>query len=223
MNYLNSGIYAVVNLVNNKRYIGQAVNFNRRKSEHFGNGNSNIHLQRAMAKYGRQNFEFIILEYIEPIKEKLDSAEQRYLDFYKDRWDRLYNISPTAGSTTGCKLSEETRKKLSEVRKNMSDETKMKMSQSHKGKILSEEHRKKISDRSKGRVQSEETRKKLSEVKSKKVNKIDKLTGEILVTFNSGTEAAKNVNGSNGNISKVCLGEKKSAYGYKWQFATIET
>jgi len=100
--YLISGIYAIVNLVNNKRYIGQALHLLRRKNDHFKGRNSNVPLQRAMQKYGKENFEFIILEYVEPIKEKLDSAEQRYLDFYKDKWDRLYNFRLEVQSSKGC-------------------------------------------------------------------------------------------------------------------------
>ena len=51
----------------------------------------------------------------------------------------------------GRKLSEESRKKISEARKNMSDETKRKISDTLKGRKLSEETRKKISEAGKRR------------------------------------------------------------------------
>ena len=45
------------------------------------------------------------------------------------------------------------------------EETRRKISDAHKGKIVSEETRRKISDARKGKVASEETRKKLSRVR----------------------------------------------------------
>ena len=50
----------------------------------------------------------------------------------------------------GKHFSEETRKKLSEAKKNMSAETKKKMSESGKGKKMSEESKKKMSEAKKG-------------------------------------------------------------------------
>lgn len=37
-------------------------------------------------------------------------------------------------------------------------------------------------------------------------------------TFCSAAHAAKSVNGSQGNISMCCRGERKVAYGYKWEY-----
>ena len=61
--------------------------------------------------------------------------------------------------------SDETRKKLSESHKGKthSNETRKKMSELHKGKTLSDETRKKMSELHKGKTLSDETRKKLSE------------------------------------------------------------
>ena len=81
------------------------------------------------------------------------------------------------------KLSEKTKKKMSEIRseinkklgikppsfkgKHHSIETKKKMSQAKKGKRCSEETRRKMSEAFKGRHYSEETRKRMSEAKKK--------------------------------------------------------
>ena len=51
----------------------------------------------------------------------------------------------------------------------------------------------------------------------KGVNKYD-LDMNYLSTFNSVTEAAKDVNGSTGNISLCCMGKHKTAYGYIWRY-----
>ena len=72
----------------------------------------------------------------------------------------------------GKPMSEESKKKLSEAHKGksvwnkgkkLSEETKKKLSETHKGKKLSEEARKKMSEAHKGKHHSEETKKKLSE------------------------------------------------------------
>lgn len=173
----NSGIYQIRNLIDNKIYIGSAIDLVYRKSRHFNdlknNKHNNRHLQRAYNKYGLENFEFEILIYCDP--ENLLLFEQRFLDYYKDK----YNINPTAGSQLGMKwteeskqkisedrkgriFSEETRRKMSEVKRNMTEETKLKISITLKGKPKSEEHKKNISEARIGRKFSEERKKNIS-------------------------------------------------------------
>jgi group I intron endonuclease len=66
-------------------------------------------LQRAWNKYGDQAFEFRIIA---------DDVEAEHLIEYEQFWiDQLkpeYNVSPTAGSTLGRRLSEEAKKHLSD-------------------------------------------------------------------------------------------------------------
>ena len=66
----------------------------------------------------------------------------------------------------GKNVSEETRQKMSEVHKGRthSAETRKKLSEANKGKHHSEETRQKMSEANKGRTFSEETRQKMSEV-----------------------------------------------------------
>lgn len=101
----NSGIYCIVNTIDNKRYIGQAVDLTKREMEHFCNKKSNVKLSRAMNKYGKQNFEFIVLEYVPASKNLLDAAEQKWFDYFKDnhKEDRLYNLCLTASTVLGLK------------------------------------------------------------------------------------------------------------------------
>lgn len=51
----------------------------------------------------------------------------------------------------------------------------------------------------------------------REVNKYD-LNMNYLKTFNSVTEAAKDANGSTGNISLCCMGKLKTAYGFIWRY-----
>lgn len=56
--------------------------------------------------------------------------EQFWIDSF-DFKEELYNLNPTAGSSLGCKYSEETRKRMSESKKNISDETRQKISEAN--------------------------------------------------------------------------------------------
>lgn len=69
----------------------------------------------------------------------------------------------------GKKLSEEIRRKLSEAakRRKHSEETRRKIAETLKGRRLSEEHRRKISEAQKGKKMSESARRKMSEARKK--------------------------------------------------------
>lgn len=118
-----SGVYKIINIINNKCYIGSSVNIkerwiNHRKSLKNGKHHSNI-LQRAYLKYGKENFLFEILEEVEPVKEKLLEKEQYFLDTLKPE----YNILKIAGSCLGSKRSEEAKQKMREARLRDRDKT----------------------------------------------------------------------------------------------------
>lgn len=56
----------------------------------------------------------------------------------------------------------------------------------------------------------------------KAVQKIDLVTGEVVGVYGTVTAAAKSVNGTKGNISSVCCGRTKKAYGFTWRFTDVE-
>lgn len=47
------------------------------------------------------------------------------------------------------------------------------------------------------------------------------LDGELVAIWKSATEAAKQLNYSQGNICSYCNGIRKNAYGYKWSFEPL--
>ena len=160
-----SGIYQIENQVHGKRYIGSAVNFRKRWRNHLSalrlGQHRNRHLQRAFAKYGEEAFVFSVLEDVEE-PEKLIEREQRYLNTLNPE----YNILPTAGSPLGHRHTDETRAKISATHKGKypSAKTRAKMSaattgerNSNYGKHLSDATRRKISNALMGRHLSDET------------------------------------------------------------------
>ena len=113
---LNSGIYQIRNLINDKVYVGRAKNFEQRSYNHFRNlrngGHVNTYLQNAFNKYGEENFVFEVLECI-TAEDEILFREQLYLDEgFGD-----YNISPhnNGGShpLTMLPNGEEIRQKMS--------------------------------------------------------------------------------------------------------------
>lgn len=104
---MNSGIYKIINLINNKIYIGSAINLKRREYEHFRMLEKNIHyndyLQRSYNKYKQENFKFEIITLCN--KEELINLEQYYIDTLKPE----YNNCKTAGSMLGFKFSDESK------------------------------------------------------------------------------------------------------------------
>lgn len=94
---LNSGVYSIRNLRNDKIYVGSTTDFTRRLKKHFQalrRGNHiNAHLQAAYNLYGEKVFECEVLERCRP--EDIFEVEQRYLDEL-DR-DQCYNMAFQAG------------------------------------------------------------------------------------------------------------------------------
>ncbi len=120
-----SGIYAIVNICNDKRYVGSAKNLLKRFGEHFrrlgNNKHENKKLQNSYNKHGASSFVFHVLEHVDNI-DFLIEKEQMYLNYYFGS-KFCYNICGIAGSTRGIKhknrqpISEETRRKKSEAMK----------------------------------------------------------------------------------------------------------
>jgi len=109
---MKSGIYAIINEVNGKFYVGSAVNIRKRWTNHISDLRKGIHrnkhLRRAWKKYGEESFKFRVLESVEN-KEDLLGREQYWMDLLKPK----YNILPTAGSSLGYKRTEESKQKVS--------------------------------------------------------------------------------------------------------------
>lgn len=87
-------IYIILNKVNNKFYLGSTNNPHKRKLRHFRELSNNKHhsilLQRAINKYGIDNFEFILIEtnvnYVKREQYLLDTIDLK----------ESYNVSITA-------------------------------------------------------------------------------------------------------------------------------
>lgn len=108
----------------------------------------------------------------------------------------------------------------------MCQDTRRKMSESHKGKPFSEERRRKMSEAHKGNTHScdSETRRKISKSQPAKITvEMTRLSDDFTMRFHSHREAARYLR-ENGfprachcNISVCCRGIRAYAYGAKWR------
>lgn len=133
-----AGVYSIVHNETKKLYIGSSMNLARRLLDHINNQNSNIKLQRAISKYGLNNFSIYILELLpadlnsneKDLGVGLIKMEQKYLNLFSDK----YNINPEAGKTRlGAKHSEATKELMSKLRK----ENPHFLNKSHKEEFIS--------------------------------------------------------------------------------------
>lgn len=95
---MGMGIYKIINVVNNKFYIGSAVNFSRRKARHFSelrhNKHNNRWLQASWNKHGESSFVFAVVEEVQD-KALLLEVENRWLKEHVGK-DYCYNIGVDA-------------------------------------------------------------------------------------------------------------------------------
>ena len=163
-----AGIYRLFCTVSGKSYVGQSVNVARRVERHFKGLHEgqhyNVHLQHSFDLHGHDTFLAEVLEYCD--QEMLKEREQYWIDHYG--FENLYNMCPAAGSTAGIKLSEETRQRIGEAHKGKkySDETRQRISNNHvgmKGKVHTKETRRRMSESHKGKKHSDEHRQRISE------------------------------------------------------------
>lgn len=114
------GVYMILNVMNDWRYVGSAArSISRRWSEHRyalkNNKHRNQHLQNAWNKYGSSAFVFIVLENCEP--ELVLTKEQSWFDLFKSQSMLMYNKRENVASQLGLKHSDETKCKISEISK----------------------------------------------------------------------------------------------------------
>jgi group I intron endonuclease len=189
-------IYVLRNKINSKPYTGQTTQ--KFKYRLKGLLQSNMAIGFALRKYGIENFNKLLLENVP--EEELDYWERHYIQECHSLAPNGYNLE-TGGHKNkhlseeikrkigkansqvqkGKQLSEEHKRKIGEAKlgeknpqygKHPSEETKIKLSESHKGKHHTDETRRKMSEAKKvlvgekhprfGKHHSEETKRKMT-------------------------------------------------------------
>jgi len=146
---MQSGVYAIRNLVTGDRYIGSTINFRARWNVHRCDLRNHIHhnqhLVNAWHHYGEANFVFEIIELC--CKDQLTVREQFHLDCaLAESGVRCYNLSPIADTRSGG-LSESGRERKRQI---------MLGNLQTYGRVRPQEERDRISAGNRGKVRSPE-------------------------------------------------------------------
>jgi hypothetical protein len=174
-------VYAVTNLINGKKYIGDHST-NNLDDGYLGSGQL---LKMKITQYGKENFKKEILEFF-PKKKDAFEAQEKYINEHHSLIPNGYNISPKGGyGVPDSYLNEKTKEKISNsnlgkccnlgnkfaLGHNHTEETKNFIRSIHKGKPKTEEHKKNLQISNKGKKHkpfkkhplSDESRKNISQ------------------------------------------------------------
>ena len=208
-------IYLTTCLVNGKKYVGQSINL-RNINTYLGSG---IAFKCALKKYGKDNFEKIILIDNVSCLNELNKLERDFIQKYDCLSPNGYNLD--LGGTNKGRMSDETKAKMIKSKTGKKHTLKQKEAniKCHTGLKLSNETKKKIGDANRGRT-SWNKGKKMPIGHSEKMRKImtgkkmDKKQIEILDKENSiklvcdgVVDAANKIGVSIGSISRLCSGK----------------
>ena len=156
-------IYKISFINSSKSYIGQTIkNPHKRLKIHIQTADrgSGCALHKAIIKYGTGNILFDIIEEcplycnIHDKQFTLDEKEKYYIKLYDTFGKNGYNLTKGGEGSIGREISDETRKRLSSraTGRKLSDETKALISKSSKNKIFTQDTRDKLSKANKGKI-----------------------------------------------------------------------
>lgn len=233
-------IYKITN-PKGKVYIGQTVEFEKRKQSYIKGWNKNQKkVYNSIAKYGWDAHTIEVIE--ECTSNVLNERERHYQELYNTIGANGLNLRATKSNDKSGYFSEETKAKMSEAGKKMigkikklnenrfdwtgkkhSEETKQKIRESLLGKKKTAEHIAKLPQNQKGKFRakySNELKAKMVESSplKRKVSQFS-LDGKLLNTFISSNQAAKALGlKRGGNIRSCAMGAIHTAYGFKWKY-----
>ena len=199
-------IYVITNKINKKQYVGQTCqSIHRRWQMHQHDArykqNQTRPICRALNKYGVDNF---IINKLEECDEKDLNEREQYWIQKLDTYNNGYNAT-LGGDSRRYYDYEAIANKMKELKSSKKVQNYFNCSKNTVRTACKELN---------VLIPS------VQEQQQKAVAMIDIKTNEIIKTFKSTREAARFINkpDSSSNISGVCRGKRKTAYGYKWQY-----
>lgn len=213
-------VYMHVNKTNGKKYVGITCQKNPKARWHNGEGyRQQRRFYNAIKCYGFDGFEHIILEN-GLTKEEAETKEQEYIRKHKSN-DLRYGYNIENGGHVN-KYTEEQRRHMSAVKMGgiASEETKKKMSESHKGLSPAWLTGRKASDETKAKMSK--SRSGPRNPKARKVYQYD-LQGNFIAEYEY-MDLIKDALGitSTSHISRCCLGQRKKAHNFMWSYERKE-
>jgi len=228
---MNYCVYIHTNKINGKKYVGQTC---QKVSCRWRNGSgyrANIYFFRSINSYGWDNFSHEIIADGLSLEEA-NKLETELIQKHNSLYPNGYNIlSGGDNRTIPDSVKEKIRNAHIGKTHLCSEETKQKISNANKGRVMSAESRENMSKGQTGKKYSEETKKKRSEqLKREWANGVRKpngipspnrkpitatniKTGETF-NFEYITQASEILNVKRTDISSCLSGRQQSAHGY---------
>lgn len=218
-------IYKATNVINGKIYIGQTVQrLHVRIRDHINTAltnHSNIYFHNAIRKYGKENFEWEIIECCDS-KEELDEIEFHYIKQYNS-FENGYNLTMGGEGSFGYTHSDKIKNKMSNASLRSNKHV-------NRGKHLSKEWRHNIALSNTGRKWSNKQRINFSKSrKNKFTGKDSKCAKKFIITKPNGISfviygladfSRKYKNGllDFRLLSAVAVGKRNHHKGYKCRY-----
>lgn len=214
------GIYKIINLINNKTYIGKSKDIQRRWKEHkidpFNTNNAmyNSLLYKDIRKYGLNNFEFQIVEECE--ESQLNEREKYWIASYNTYVQNTngYGYNMTKGGEYTALLPLFDREKVLQLwNQNKSFKEIQKevgCSKTTLTNILNDLN-----------ISVKERFQRGARDRNVAVLQYD-LMGNFIKEYISIADAAQEVQTSTGNIIYACNGKLKSTAGFQWRYKTTD-
>jgi group I intron endonuclease len=221
-------VYKISNNFNTHAYIGQTWStLVKRFKEHVRRAGA-PKLHNSIAKYGPSNFKIELLWEDECTQAELDAKESYFIEELCTMSPNGYNLKE-GGS--GGKLSDESRLKMSNSHRGKvnSIETKAKMAISAQGntncigRVLSEKTKRLIGDGNLGEKSYWYGKSGGGHPASKKVEQWSKDGEQLIRTYSSLTEAANELGADLSTLTKCCKGSRKTCRGFTWKYSQINS
>ena len=223
------GIYKITNKINGHCYIGQSVDIKARfrqhlfSAKHINNKDHSSPIHLALSKYGKDEFDWEILE--ECTKEELDEKEIYWISFYNSTKNGNYNIlsggqdrySFEGKAVELYDLNGQyviTIPSATEVAEYLKVSRNSVYGVLHGERPTCKEFQMKYVEDKKIKIKPFVSK----QGGCKKINQLNKETKEIIKTFNSAAEAARETGADSSTIIKVCKGKLKSTKGFCWEY-----
>ena len=217
---MTCGIYKIENLVNNKIYIGQSIEIEKRWKKHLSSQDDFL-IHKAIRKYGKNNFNFTILEECKP--NQLDEKECFWIKYYNSLVPKGYNMisggSNGAGLAKGLKVIQYSLKGEYIAEYNSALQASNLTGIDHWSICACCRKEYKHSGGFQWRYASD-----TSEVDSISIRtnfiilQLDKETEKVIAEFPSIAEASRATGIASPTICNVCNGKGKTAGGFKWKY-----
>lgn len=204
-------------------YIGASINILDRKTQHFkpyriNKYKDSLPLYQAIDEFGRENFSFEIIE--ETTADKLDEREEHYIKEFNSVKEG-YNVVATAHNMKDEEHKKVHGKFFSEWNKKQWQDEEYRKERSKHSSLVQKER---LKDPEYLAEKSKQLKKYTDSIK-KKVYQYDK-QGNLVAEYNGTREAERKTGVNSQSISKVALGQRKTAGGFVWKYSqekSVET